>query len=450
MSADARVLAADVLGRVLSDGAYSQKALAAAFERSALDERDRAWVTRAVYAVLADLRAVDLALERLLSRGIEGTDVRLLNHLRVSVWELGRTPHTEPAPLVSAAVDAARRIGVRGAPGLTNAVLRSLLRDLDKVFNPPKRADAAALFGLRHGLPDWIASRLIERLGEADAEAAMGSFNASTPVGFRCRSVPLDLALDTLRAQGLDVEAHRYAPDAGVCRRGNLAATELHRSGAIVIQDPGAQLACAALPVALGSGPVLDATAGNGGKTSSLADRLGPARVLACDVNRSKLERLRHTPGLAEVGTAQWAIGSAPAPALVADAAPFAAVVLDAPCSALGTLGRHPEVRWNRGPEVVAELAAVQSTMLDALAPLVAPGGVLLYVVCTFTDEEARRVVEAARRRHPALRLDPPSASDADPRVDWASLVDDFGAVSLWPHTTETDGFTIVRLRREA
>lgn len=447
MSIPARVSAATVIERVVEEGAFSQRALAAELGRGSLDARDRGWVTRVVYGTLADLRAVDLALERLLDRGLDSIEPRLRAHLRVATWEVTRSgADGDPAPLVSAAVTAVKRDCHRRRVGLANGVLRNLVRDREILFNPPKKADDAARFGVRYGLPDWIARRLLDRLGD-DAVNAMAALNGTTPVGFRIRRAARSEVLDALRTEGLRVEPHPWAPDAGVCTRGNLAATEAHATRRIAIQDPGAQLACAALPPHLPPGQsVLDAAAGLGGKTWSLADRFGGERVVATDISARKLDRLAENPAMADVARVPWDIAEDPAAGAITERR-YGAIVLDAPCSALGTMGRHPEVRWNRDEDSVASIAEVQARMIDRLVPLLEPGGVFLYVVCTWTHEETVAQVEGAMARHDRLSLWPPDAESSDDRVDWGSLVDDLGMVQLWPHTRATDGFVFARFR---
>ena len=449
MSTGARIAAASVMERVLEHGAYSQHALRAALSEVELAPRDRGWVTRAVYGALSDLRAVDLALDRLVERGIDSLRPRLRAHLRIALWEIGRSGAPNPGPLVSAAVDAVKGDGLHRQSGLCNGVLRSLVRDRDKVFNPPKKASPIERFGIAAGLPDWIASALTERLGDEHALQAAEAYNTQSPVCFRARGVDRDDLVETLRAAGLDVEPHPFAPDAGLCRRGHLAGAPGHGEN-FVIQDAGAQLATCALPPT-SPGSILDASAGLGGKTLCLVDRYGPANVVASDISPRKLRRLSEHPELGAVETAVWAVGEDPSiPEPLGRRAPYSAVVLDAPCSALGTLGRHPEVRWNRRSDVVTSMADVQRRMLDALADLVAPAGYLLFIVCTWTPEETRHQVERFLTRRGEFQLSPPDRDSADERVAWDSLVDGFGTVSLWPRKHLTDGFFIARFRREA
>jgi 16S rRNA (cytosine967-C5)-methyltransferase len=450
MSTQARALAAAAIERITESEGFSQRVLAGALSDDALPVRDRAWVTRAVYGTLTHLERIDTVLDRLVDRGARSLPTGLQAHLRIAVWEIALSEtRSDPAPLVSAAVEAIKRDGHPRSAGLANAVLRRMLREREIVLRPPKRYDATSRMGWELGLPGWMAEALVARLGGLEpAEEAARGFVEPAPVGFRVRNGDRDAVIAELAEAGLEVEPHPFAPDGGLCSRGNLAATAAHTDRRIVIQDPGAQLAIAALPPAE-SPRILDVASGIGGKTLALRDRYPNADVLAIDAHAGKLAHLSARPELAGVRTAKWSVGQEPPPASLSAEAAFDIVVVDAPCTALGTIGRHPEVRWNREPEDIDAMCATQRAMLEAVTPFVARGGTLLYVVCTWTPEESSSVVDAFLASHPDFVRSVPGAQSADPRVAWDGLVDERGVVSLWPHTTRTDGFTFARFQRE-
>lgn len=444
MSTRARGAAAFVLERVLDRGAFSQHALASILGRGQLSPRDRGWVTATVYGVLSDVRAVDLALERLLPKGLDSLEPKVRAHLRVGVWEIARSGREgAPAALVSAAVNGIKGDGLPRRSGLVNGVLRSLLRDQDNLLKPPKKGSEATKFGLDNGLPDWIAERLLER--RTDAAAAMDGFNRPTRVQLRAR-VDRDALTATLSKEGLKTVPHPYAPHGLIVQGGNAAATRAFADREFAIQDGGAQLAIHTLPPSLSDAPrVLDACAGVGGKTLELLDTYPTAQVVATDIYAKKLDKIDADSD--RLTTVPWDIVEEPAPDALT-AAPFDVVVLDAPCSALGTMGRHPEVRWNRSADVVDSLAEMQRAMLDKVAPLVAPGGWLLYVVCTWTAEETEQTVAQFLEKHPDFTVTPPTRETASPDVAWDALVDARGTFSLWPHLHDTDAFFVARFQR--
>ena len=452
-SVSARSVAARVLSRVCDEGAFSQHALRSALDTSGLARRERAWITATVYGVLSDLRAIDLALDRTTRNGVASLPQRVRSHLRLGVWALARDPRRDESavgPVVSAVVAAVRADAGERWSGLVNGVLRTVLRDAAVLFAPPTRADATARFGIARGLPDWIAARVVEALGSDDAAALMAALNAPTPVALRVRRGSVDEAVAALAADGIVAAPHPLAPGAVIVSTGHAHASTLVQSGAAAIQDAGAQLAVLACPSLPNGARILDACAGVGGKTLAMLDRFREATVVACDSHAAKLEVVARVAGESapRLSCAQWALGSEPAPESIASSA-FDIVLVDAPCSALGTIGRHPEARWNRSADVVESLAALQSQILDAAASLVAPGGSLVYVVCTFTREETKDVVARFLATHPGFRTWPPTDGCAAAGVNWAALVDGDGAITLWPHRSASDGFYIARLRRE-
>lgn len=446
----ARELAAHVVRRVVDDGSFSQHALAAALERSQLDARERARATDLVYGTLTWRRTIDAVLDTLLPRGVDSLPPPARALLRVATFQLLHRSESTPAyAVVDETVSAARKqVGARLA-NLTNAVLRNVERQRESILASFDTRSALESFGLRHGIPDWITQLLFDRLSPDEAEEAMKAFNAPTRTHLRVRRGSVEDVRALLREDGIESEAHPLVPDALVCSGGNPAATRAFQQGAVAIQDTGAQLAALAFPQQL-EGPVLDACAGLGGKSVHLADRYPGARVICTDRQEKKLRQVHELAREgSHVDTFGWDLTDEPVPGVTA-AGPYEAVLLDAPCSGLGTLGRHPEVRWNRTPSDVPALAAVQATMLDRTASLVRPGGWLLYVVCTWTPAEGREQVLGWLERNPDFVLAPPDETSAHPGVPWGTLVDAAGTITLWPHTAVTDGFTMARMQRRA
>ncbi|MFT6627347.1 MAG: 16S rRNA (cytosine967-C5)-methyltransferase, partial [Flavobacteriales bacterium] len=231
---ETRLVAAEVVGRVLDDGAYVQHALGAALRRSSLGPRDRGFATELSYGTLTWLRPIDKALERLLDRGIGSVYPDLLQLLRVGAYQLGwRKQEVPDFAVIHETVDAARSLRGRGKANFVNAILRSMQRDLEIVFNPPKKATGAPKLGHTHSVPDWVAERLIGQLGEDDAMLALEAWNRPTPVHVRWRE-GLGMASESLTP-------HPTVPGAYIVDSGALHdLAELH-DGRVSVQDAGAQ-----------------------------------------------------------------------------------------------------------------------------------------------------------------------------------------------------------------
>jgi 16S rRNA (cytosine967-C5)-methyltransferase len=223
---------------------------------------------------------------------------------------------------------------------------------------------------------------------------------------------------------------------------GDLFATRAYGEGLFSSQDLGAQLIGRLVAPRAGE-KLLDACAGVGGKSMHLAALTGGAATIdAADRSERKLELLSDHArrlGVSSVRTVLADLTDPSAPLGTGDDG----VLLDAPCSGMGVLRRHPEAKW-RGGDASAELLELQRALLDAVAWRVAPGGRLVYSVCTFTDEEGPRQVEGFLAAHPEFGIEAPGEPPLGP------LIDGSGALRTWPHRHDADAFYTVRLRRRA
>ncbi|MFB6265046.1 MAG: 16S rRNA (cytosine(967)-C(5))-methyltransferase RsmB, partial [Bradymonadaceae bacterium] len=386
-SPTARGRALSALRRVNCERAFSQRALDEELEEGELDARDCALATELVYGTLTWRRPLDEVLERFVDGGLERLDESVHRILRVGAYQLLMLDRIPARAAVDEAVDAAHRRGQSAASGLINAVLR---RVSDLGGEPPWIDDrgggsTVSRIGRRYSLPNWIANRLVQLYGESRAETLADRLARRPPYFLRIRKRTTTAQMRTLdvdwsRVSGIP-RAVRIGSFSGAVRRG----LEEGRWG---VQDVGSQLV-GELVGAAGGDAVLDACAGRGGKTFQLAEQVGASGdVVAVDDESWKLEQLRSRArllGLAERIELQSA-----------DLREFAdrcdrsfdRVLVDAPCSGLGTLRRRPEIRWRRDESEVPDLVDRQRELLRAAASLVRPGGQLVYAVCTFTSEE--------------------------------------------------------------
>jgi 16S rRNA (cytosine967-C5)-methyltransferase len=436
MAATARDVARQVLRRVESGDAYASLALAGALDAGALSAPDRGLATELVYGVLRHRTRLDRALAAHAPRGLKGLSPAVLVALRVGAYQLLETRVPAHAA-VDDAVRAAREAAGEKVAGFANAVLRKLASAGEPP--PPPATDAVTVLEQVHSLPRWLGTRLVAGLGRDEAVAAGAAMNAPAPVALRValwRAGRDDVAA-RLAAERPDarITAPARAPEALLVRGGGAPETlAVFQEGLCTVQDLAAQLVgrlCGAAP----GERVLDACAGVGGKSTHLAELAraagGRAEIHAADTSRRKLDLGQDSArrlGLDEIRA--FELDLADAAARAAQLAPsYDRVLLDAPCSGLGVLRRHPEAKWRRRPADVAELAALQARLLGGLAPLVRPGGVLVYAVCTFTAEEGPAQLAHFLAAHPEF------AADGEPLV-------------TWPHRDDADAFFAARLRR--
>jgi len=394
-----RALAANTLRRVLDEGAYSNIVIA---NQSIGDRVDRGLYQRLVFETLRYLPSVDQAIERATSRSIDRIQSEVLAILRIGATEmryLRRPAHSA----VSESVDAVKELGKERAAGFVNGVLRAVARRVDE----PVPADAHG------GLPQWLYDRLVSIFG-ADADTFVSASNTPPLTGIRSRD-------GTPRGESTGVPGTGYV-------RHDPTIDELAAADLIDIMDPASVAVVDALEVVPGD-HVVDLAAAPGGKTRIIGEQCAPnGHVVAADIHLRRLARARER--LHDLDNVSW---------IVADAgdAPFRneifdKVLLDAPCTGLGTLRRRPEIRLRLDPESPSRYGSFQRQMLTEALRLVRTGGRLVYSVCTVFPEETIDVVSG-------LGAHPPRT---DMGVPWGD------GVLLAPHITGTDGMFIATFDR--
>ncbi|HVK77090.1 MAG TPA: 16S rRNA (cytosine(967)-C(5))-methyltransferase RsmB [Kofleriaceae bacterium] len=432
----ARDVARRVLARVEKGGAYATLALDAELSRAGLDERDRRLATELTYGALRNQLRLERALAAHADLGRAPAPVR--HALVIAAYQLlmMRIP---PHAAVDDAVGAVRAVHGAKLAGFCNAVLRKLAA----TGEPPLPAEPTARLATLHSLPAWIVDELAAQLPAGELADACAALSAPPALWIRVNRAraAVDEVIAALAGEGAEVEATPLAPYALAVRGlGNPAASPSFQAGLWTVQDLGAQLV-GELATPLPGPRVLDACAGVGGKTTQLAEAAAAAGVAAditaLDRAASKLELLAAAAG-------RLGLSGIRTEAIPLEASPVAAydlIVVDAPCSGLGVLRRHPEAKARIMPPDVADLARVQARLLDAAVARLAPGGVLVYAVCTLTRAEGPDQLAALLARHPSLTVEPAALA---PEVVSA------GALRTWPHRHGADGFFAVRLRRAA
>jgi 16S rRNA (cytosine967-C5)-methyltransferase len=303
--------------------------------------------------------------------------------------------------VVSDAVSLTRNVRKSSAAALVNAVLRRISRERDHLPLPPRpsspddRGGQLDYLSITLSHPRWLVARWLDRHG-FEATETWARFN-NTPA-------PLTLRVNTLRVQkpeittrlaehGIRVRDGRHAPDALIVEQGNPLLSPVANEGLFFVQDEASQLV-ARLVQARPGDRVLDACASPGGKTTAIAGAMGDrGLVVSTDVRGRRVDLLART--VHQSGASCVRIIQADATALPFRGAPFDWVLLDAPCSGLGTVRRDPDVRWRIAEADLPRLAQAQSTMLRETSRVLRPGGRLVYATCSSEPEENEEVVAA-------------------------------------------------------
>jgi 16S rRNA (cytosine967-C5)-methyltransferase len=395
----ARDVARRVLDRVDKGGAWATLSLDGELARSGLDERDRRLVSELVYGVLRHRARLDRALAS--HADLRRTPPRVVTALRVAAYQLLFLDRVPGYAAVDDAVGAARAVGGAKLAGFCNAVLRKL----STTREPALPLDPRARLELEYSLPAWIADELAVAAGDRLGELA-AAFCQPAPLIARANALRTtrEALIAQLAAAGVTASAVPAAPMAiALDGLGDPARSPTFTAGLWTVQDTGAQrVGLAAAPHA--AQRILDACAGVGGKSTHLAELAGDAaRIDAADQSRTKLELAAETArrlGITSIHGVTCDLLDPAAPLAPA----YDLIVLDAPCTGLGVLRRHPDAKWRLVPGDVPRLAALQRQLLDAVVPRLAPGGTLVYSVCTFTRAEGPAQVAALVERT-GLRL---------------------------------------------
>ncbi len=437
----ARDAALRVLTRVEADGAHAAAALAAELAGSR-DPRETALATELVYGALRRRPWLDHLIESGAGRSLRRIDPVTRRILRLGAYQLAFLERIPARAAVFEAVEQSRRRGSPRLAGLVNAVLRKLAgrERADLVPPDPDLAASAGEIALAHGLPAWLAARLIAIYGCDRVLAMAAAFDRPAPRTLRANLARTDR--DALVAGIGEAGAANPMGPWALDIRDAATARRLEEQGLAVHQDAGAQLAVLALDARPGN-LVLDACAGRGGKTGAVAALVGETGlVTAADLKGSKLERLalelRRLGVEAETATGDL-VGE---PAALAGRC-FDRVLLDAPCSGSGTLGRRPDIRWRIDEQKVAALVDLQRRLLHAQVRRVAPGGRLVYAVCSVLPEEGRD------HGPPFLEAHAEFSFASEPPAAWPAIVPwNGGSILVDPSVTGGDGYQILCLER--
>jgi 16S rRNA (cytosine967-C5)-methyltransferase len=430
-------------------GAYADLALERELQRSRLSPADRALATELAYGAIRQRLLLDAWLDALGRVPAARQPPRLRWLLHLGLYQLLFSQRVPAAAAVSTTVELAKRGGLGRLAPVANGLLRQLLRRRQGLTPPSASAsgaglepwcglslpdDPAAALALRHSLPPWLAALLLEWLPPERAEA----------FGRACNRPPaLDLRVNPLRASREGLRAALAA--AGVAaeplagpgleqglslsgRVGDLRQLPGYAEGHWCVQDRSAQRIAPLLDPQPGE-QLLDACAAPGGKCTQIAELIGDrGQVWALDRSPKRLQRLERNAARLGLGCIRTLAADATALAALRPewCGQFHRVLVDAPCSGLGTLARHADARWRLEPAAIGELVDLQRRLLEGVAPLLSPGGVLVYATCTVHPAENGELIDAFLADHPAWLQ--------QQRQQW------------WPGEEPGDGFFLARL----
>ncbi len=435
--APARAAAYLVVRRVFEQGAWADRALHGEARRLELDARDWALATNLTFGTVQRVATLDHVIATLAGRPVAKLDAAMLAALRLGVFQLAFLDRVPAHAAVGESVELVKADAPRGA-GLVNAVLRRAVREARPLIAalPDATPQQAAL---KHSHPEWIAQLWFDTLGAEAARALLAAGNEPAEAVLRAnalRTTPAALA----ERLGVPTRRSEDLPEALILDAAfDAFSSQEWREGLFMPQSRAAMTVARVLAPAPGE-RVLDLCAAPGGKTTHLAALMGDrGRITAVERHEGRAEALRRTAQRMGATSVQVRVADA---AVAQEAGAYDRVLVDPPCSDLGTLAARPDARWHKAgrPEALAEL---QARILAAGASALRPGGTLVYSTCTISPAENERVVEAFLRAN-----DDFTADDLGSEVPVWKHPTMPRHLQTYPHRDHTDGFFIARLVR--
>nr|MCU0562053.1 16S rRNA (cytosine(967)-C(5))-methyltransferase RsmB [Desulfobacterales bacterium] len=413
------------------------------------DRRDRDLFNALVFGVLRWRGRLDFILSRFSKMPSAKIEPQVMNILRVALFQLAFLTRVPPSAAVNTAVEMTKALSTPRAAAFVNAVLRKTAAGHAQARLPAFDQAPVASLAAEHSLPEWLVERWLKRYGPGDARALCGSINDIPPLTLRTNTLKTTRPelMQALAEKAQTVEAAGIAPEAVIVRSLQTKLTELaaFRDGWFQVQDEAAQLVSILLAPRPGEA-VLDLCAGRGGKTGHIAQLMGNrGTIVAADANAGRLAQLSEEMrrlGAAIVATEQWDAARRPPDAFCGR---FDRVLIDAPCSGLGTLGRNPDIRWSSSKAELRALAGLQARLLTNAAGCVRPGGLIVYSVCSPEPEETGDVVRVFLAQNRGFRVE---SRTTDLPEFARPLVDSKGCLQTYPHLRYMDGFFAARLRK--
>ncbi len=433
-----RSLAIEILNRVEDGKAFAEPLLDQYLATDLLeDTRDRGLLTELVYGTLRMRGFVDWVLAQFLQKDLTANDTGLRNILRTALYQIFFTDKIPDHAIVNEAVELTKSADP-GKVTLTNAILRNVLRRNEELPFPERRQDFRSYLTVLHSHPTWLVDRWVRQLGEEEALSLCQANNTVAPMVLRANKLQTsrERVMEAMSREGIKVEKTAYATDGIIVREAgkSLRDTVTYRQGLFQVQDEASQMIARLVNPAAGE-TILDLCAGMGGKATHLAEIMeNQGIIVAIDLRKSKLRQLQELAKRLSVRIIEPVAADATADLDMVDHKSCDRVLVDVPCSGLGTLRRCPEIKWRLTPEILQSNTRLQKKLLERAGNYVKPGGRLVYSTCSIMPEENEDIVASFLATHPEFLPVFPTGVDR-------LFLDDQGYFRTFPHRHGTDGF---------
>lgn len=434
-----RLLAVEILNRVEESDAFAEPLLDARLSGNYLtDLRDRRLLTQLVYGTLRMKGYLDWIIGQLYRGKAGSLETGIQNILRTGLYQLLFTDRIPAFAVLDEAVKASK-IMYPGRAGLVNAILRNALRNKEGFVCPPLDTDPALHISLFYSHPLWLVKEWIGMFGADETIALCEANNQIPPFTLRVNRLKASRedVLAAMRREGFEVSPTLFSREGIVIELPAvpIRETNSYREGLIQIQDEASQQIGHLVAPQPGE-QILDICAGAGVKTTHLAEIMGNrGSILAVDVNGNKITALRELTGRLGITIINASVNNATADLGREFHGKFDRILVDAPCSGLGTLRRNPEIKWRLQPEDIENFAGLQRLILISAARYLRKGGTIIYATCTVMPAENEEIIDEFLKRHGNFRR-----GQAPDMID-ARMIDAGGYFRTSPRLQGTDGF---------
>ncbi|MBE9206835.1 16S rRNA (cytosine(967)-C(5))-methyltransferase [Nostoc sp. LEGE 06077] len=432
--------------RDVHKGAYADVALDRVLRKFKLPDSDRRLATELVYGSVRRLRTLDALIDQLATKKSHQQPPELRTILHLGFYQLRYQERIPPSAAVNTTVELAKENGFSGLTGFVNGLLRQYLRLTEKSPEPLKLPEnPVERLGILHSFPDWIIQVWLDQIGLAETEQLCAWMNQTPTIDLRINPLRTNLEqVETaLASAGISTQRIPHLPQALrlTSSPGGIQNLPGFTEGYWVVQDASAQLVSHLLDPQPGE-VVIDTCAAPGGKTTHIAELMqDQGKIWACDRTTSRLRKLQENARRLNLHSIEICTGDSrnlPQFYNIGDR-----VLLDAPCSGLGTLHRHADARWRQTPESIQELSLLQTELLSHTSNFVKNGGLLVYATCTLHLAENEAVISGFLAENSEWRIEP--LDESSPYSVYAAPQ---GWLKVWPHLWDMDGFFMVRLRK--
>lgn len=442
-----RETALEILNRVLSDKSYVNPLLKQVLDQSDLIKSDKALLTEIVYGTLRNLKSLDWIISQFSSRNIKDIPLELINALRIGAYQIIYLDKVPDHAACNETVELVKKLINQKIANFANGVLRNLCRNKEEITWPEREDNPVKYLSVVFSHPEWLVRMWVDDFGFDETERLLKADNLRPVINLRVNTlkVEVDDFLKLLKKDKIDAKKGKYTEEIVVIEEGiEIAKIPGFDEGLFIVQDESSCLAGIAVAPDTDDS-VIDACAAPGGKTTHLSQLMkNQGKITAIDISKERLRLVEDN--CRRLGIENVTLVEADSSLL--DGAmnePVDKILIDAPCSGLGTLKKRPDLRWQKSEKSITEMAGLQLKMLNSLSKLVKPGGVLVYSVCTISKPETAGVIEKFLAQNDSFK--PDALEDQLP----VGLRKDIqhGTIQLLPHIHLTDGMFIARLVRK-